>query len=158
MTPIVAICPSETIARKTIAALMAHGIQRSTISVISSLPLEDIGDCYENGGPFSWLVFAGAVLGGICAYLLVSLTQQNYPIVTGGMPIVPAWTDGIIVYELTMLGAILATLFVLIVTSPLMNFKDPANVVPAENGSIVLEITPPSVEGRDKIAALLHGQ
>jgi len=155
MTPIVVTCPSETRARQTVEILVSHGVRRSAIQLMSSLPLEEHEGLEEQGGTISWLVVAGAILGGICAYLLVSLTQRSYPIVTGGMPVVPLWTDGIIVYELTMLGAILATLLVLIVTAPLMHWEHPKNAASPDDGSIVLEITPASEEGRDKIETLL---
>ena len=39
------------------------------------------------------------------------------------MPITPLWTNGIIVYEMTMLGAILTTLVTLLIGAGLPNFK-----------------------------------
>ena len=42
---------------------------------------------------------------------------------TGGMPITPPWTNGIIVYEMTMLGAILTTIVMLLIGAGLPNFK-----------------------------------
>ena len=39
------------------------------------------------------------------------------------MSLTPAWTNGIIVYEMIMLGAILTTLVVLLVGAGLPNFK-----------------------------------
>ena len=38
-------------------------------------------------------------LAARCGYLLTTLTQKSYPIPTGGMPLTPRWTNGIIVYE-----------------------------------------------------------
>ena len=38
--------------------------------------------------PYRWAVLGGAI-GGICGYLLTTLTQKAYPILTGGMPITP---------------------------------------------------------------------
>ena len=65
----------------------------------------------------------GAVVGGTCGLLLTTLSQKSYPIFTGGMSLTPAWTNGIIVYEMTMLGAILTTLVVLLVGAGLPSFK-----------------------------------
>jgi hypothetical protein len=63
-----------------------------------------------------WIVACGAIIGGISGFLLASLTQKSYAVHTGGMQVVTLWTDGIITYELTMLGAILTTGLVFLVT------------------------------------------
>ena len=65
----------------------------------------------------------GGIVGGTLGYLLTTLTQHSYPILTGGMPLSPTWTNGIIVYEMTMLGAILTTLVTLLIGAGLPNFK-----------------------------------
>ena len=48
-------------------------------------------------------------------YFLTSITQQAWPIVTGGMPIVTNWSNLIIIFELTMLGAVFASVITLLV-------------------------------------------
>jgi len=73
-------------------------------------------------GPYRYAV-VGGIVGGTLGYLLTTLTQHSYPILTGGMPLSPAWTNGIIVYEMTMLGAILTTLITLLIGVGLPNFK-----------------------------------
>lgn len=94
------------------------------IVIISGEPHEgyDFADSHSTSGPYRWAVF-GAALGGTFGYLLTTLSQKAYPIVTGGMPIAPMWTNGIIVYEMTMLGAIVTTLFTLLRGAGLPNFK-----------------------------------
>ena len=54
---------------------------------------------------------------------LATVTALNYPLIKGGMPIVSPWTVGLITYETTMLGAVLATLVGLLVELRLPNFK-----------------------------------
>jgi hypothetical protein len=95
------------------------------IVIVSGEPHEgyDFADSHITSHPYRWAVF-GAALGGTCGYLLTTLTQKAYPIVTGGMSITPGWTNGIIVYEMTMLGAILTTLFTLLCGARLPNFKE----------------------------------
>jgi hypothetical protein len=72
----------------------------------------------------------GGLLGLAAAYLLTSQTQQAWPINTGGMPIVSNWTNLIVIFELTMLGAVFATVITLILTAGLFSrlpkFYDPA--------------------------------
>ncbi len=91
--------------------------------VVSGEPYEgyDFSDRYAKSYMFP-LAAVGGLVGGTCGYLLTSLTQRAYPLPTGGMPIVPPWTNGIIVYELTMLGAILTTLVYMFVAAPLPSF------------------------------------
>ena len=53
---------------------------------------------------------AGGVIGAIAAVGLTALTSMRMNLVTGGMPIVAPWAFGIIVFEMTALGAIGLTL------------------------------------------------
>ncbi|SVD86740.1 uncharacterized protein METZ01_LOCUS439594, partial [marine metagenome] len=41
----------------------------------------------------------GGLMGGTIAILLVTLTSRAYPLPTGGMPIVPLPTAGVITFE-----------------------------------------------------------
>ena len=94
------------------------------IVVISGEPHEgyDFADSHITSRPYKWAVL-GAAIGGTCGYLLTTLTQKSYPIYTGGMPITPPWTNAIIIYELTMLGAILTAFITLLRGAGLPNFK-----------------------------------
>lgn len=94
------------------------------IVIVSGEPHEgyDFADSHITSRPYRWAVL-GAFIGGLSGYLLTTLSQKTYPIVTGGMPITPPWTNGIIIYELTMLGAILTTLITLLLGSGLPNSK-----------------------------------
>jgi len=53
----------------------------------------------------------GAIVNGLLATAFIYWTQHNYKLVTGGMPLFSFWATGVITYEMTMLGAILATFF-----------------------------------------------
>jgi hypothetical protein len=55
----------------------------------------------------------GAVFGFSFAIALVAGTLLNYPLYTGGMPIVPAMTTGVVTYELTLLCSAITMVFVL---------------------------------------------
>jgi hypothetical protein len=94
------------------------------IVIVSGEPHEgyDFADSHLTNLPYVWAVL-GAAAGGLCGYLLTTLSQKSYPIFTGGMPITPPWTNGIIIYELTMLGAIVTTLITLLRGARLPNFK-----------------------------------
>ncbi len=94
------------------------GIGERQIVVVRSEPFDGYDFSDEHSQTRIFLI---ASLGGICGALLgllfVRFTQFVYPLPTGGMPIAPHWTNGIITYETTMLGAILTTVVTLLVTA-----------------------------------------
>ena len=62
---------------------------------------------------------AAACSGWRSAVGLTWLTETSWPINVGGLPIFAWWPNLIIMFELTMLGAILATVITLVVTARL---------------------------------------
>jgi len=114
------------------------------IVVISGEPHEGYAftDEHATGSPYRWAVL-GAVVGGTSGYLLTTLSQKAYPIITGGMPLSPAWTNGIIVYEMIMLGAILTTLVVLLTGAGLPNFKGVLTDPEVASGKILVGVIDP---------------
>jgi hypothetical protein len=105
-------------AQQAVDALRAAGIPDREITLQSSEPLEE----YEFGSRdrktvMPWIAVLGAGIGLATGYLLTSMTQRAWPIVTGGMPIVSNWTNIMIIFELTMLGAVFATVITLLVSA-----------------------------------------
>lgn len=111
------------------------------IVVISGEPYEgyEFTDEHATSIPYRWAVL-GAVAGGTGGLLLTTLSQKSYPILTGGMSLTPAWTNGIIVYEMIMLGAILTTLVVLLIGAGLPNFKGVITDPEIWNGKILVGV------------------
>jgi glutamate dehydrogenase len=93
-------------AQRAVAALRKAKVSERQITVVSNEPFDEL-DFGPHGtkSAMPWLAALGGVLGGTSGYSLAALTQRAYPLPTGGMPIVTAWTNGIITYELAMLGA-----------------------------------------------------
>src|SRR5579862_6835309 len=120
------------------------GFDARRIVVVSGEPYEgyEFADEHAHTHIFP-LAALGAFVGGLAGYELTSLTQKAYPLPTGGMPIVPTWTNGIIIYELTMLGAILTTLVSLLVTARLPNFKPRVTDPEIWEGKILVGVTDP---------------
>jgi hypothetical protein len=120
MTAIYGLYASPDDAQRAFDKLKAAGISEHDIVIMSSEPLEE----YEFGSRdrqtvMPWIAVLGAAVGLAAAYFLTSLTQQAWAINTGGMPIVTNWTNIIIVFELTMLGAVFATVLTLMRTARL---------------------------------------
>jgi len=148
MRAIYTLCPDPDCAQRVVDTLRVAGLDlgfaADQVVVVSGEPYEgyNFSDRYAKSYMFP-LAAVGGLVGGTCGYLLTSLTQKAYPLPTGGMPIVPPWTNGIIVYELTMLGAILTTLIYMFVAAPLPSFG--AHVTDPEiwTGKILVGVTDP---------------
>jgi len=55
------------------------------------------------------MAVTGAVLGGTALFSLVAWSSSVYPLPTGGMPIVPIPSTGVVTFEGVAIGAILCT-------------------------------------------------
>jgi hypothetical protein len=128
------------------------------IVIVSGEPHEgyDFADSHLTSLPYRWAVLGGAI-GALSGYLLTTLTQKAYPIVTGGMPITPPWTNGIIIYELTMLGTILMTLIVLLRGARLPNFKGVIKDPEIWLGKILVGVADPLESSRSELEKCLLG-
>jgi ActD protein len=123
--------------------LQREGVPSSSITVMSSGPLQlEIGDAPKTR--ISGYAIAGGLLGAVFAIALTVVTSRRVGLVTGGMPIVSPWAFGIIVFELTALGAILATLGRMIFEAGLMRRRAPTGHDDAvANGKIVIACEQP---------------
>jgi hypothetical protein len=91
----------------------------------------------------NWISAGGALIGFLSAYFLTSITQQLWAIDTGGMPIVTNWTNMIILFELTMLGAVFAAVITLLVSAPIPS-RGPAIYDPeVSDGKILVGVANP---------------
>jgi hypothetical protein len=127
------------------------------IVVISGEPHEgyEFTDEHATGVPYRWAAL-GAAVGGTCGFLLTTLSQKSYPIHTGGMSLTPVWTNGIIVYEMIMLGAILTTLVVLLVGARLPNFKGVITDPEIWNGKILVGVVDPPESSQTELEKRLR--
>ena len=107
---------STSDAKDALEQLANAGVTASEIEVRSSIPLpHDVSPVgLEVRSRVPLMAVLGGMLGGSAAFLLTSFTSRDYPLPTGGMPIVPLPTAGVITFEGLALGAILcavATVF-----------------------------------------------
>ena len=120
MTALYALFPNAESAQIAFDALLAAGIPSQEIVVVSSEPLEHHGFSHRDNATWMYpIAGAGGAVGAAFAYWLTSMTARDWPIPTGGMPIVAPWPNLIIIFELTMLFAIVATVATLLVTTRL---------------------------------------
>jgi hypothetical protein len=98
--------------------LRTAGVAPGSITIVSSEPFEEYEFSHRDAKTWLfWIAAAGGVVGALAGYLLTRITQTSWPLETGGMPIVAMWPNLIVMFELTMLGAVLATVGGLLVAA-----------------------------------------
>jgi hypothetical protein len=157
VTAIYGLYDDPDVAQRAVDGLRAAGVADADIQVMSSEPFEDHEFSHKDSATWlHWIALAGGVLGLGGAYWLTSATQQAWPIVTSGMPIVAPWPNLIVIFEMTMLGAILATVVTLFITAklptPLPRLYDPD----VTNGYILVGIQQPSADLTPRLTAVLE--
>lgn len=107
-------------AQQAVNRLRAAGVADRDITVLSAYPMEayDIGHM-DRSTSLWWVACGGGLLGMAVGAGLAWLTQTAWPMNVGGLPTFAWWPFLIIIFELTMLGAILATVIGLVVTAGL---------------------------------------
>jgi len=123
MTAIYGLYDKPDAAQRAYNELKRAGVQTRDIAVISGEPFEAFEFSHRD---HSMILFRMALLGGILGFLsavaLVRGTELAWPLPTGGMPIVAWWPNLVIIFEMTMLGAIVTTVISLLVSSKLPKF------------------------------------
>jgi hypothetical protein len=102
--------PDGQTAQQAVNRLRAAGFAERDITVLSPQPMED----YEFGQRDKatwmwWIACAGGAVGMATAFGLAWITEASWPMNVGGLPTFAWWPNLIIIFELTMLGAIVAT-------------------------------------------------
>jgi len=112
-------------ARRAIRTLVSAGFRHEEVTTHSTEPAlepEFLPPEKEKSylGAFA---LAGGILGALAGYLLPSLTARAMNLPTGGQPVVSLWPFGIIMFELTALGAIGGTFIALLGGAGLPRWK-----------------------------------
>jgi Protein of unknown function (DUF3341) len=144
----------------TIRQLRAAGIDSSALDLFSAEPVELARGVLDRPSRMSLMAVLAAVGAGLLATAFINYTQHDYKLVTGGMPLFSFWATGVITYELTMLGAILATFAWFLRESGLMRRrgKDDAPVPHVDPGVICLRVRCPDGQAPETIDTMRrHG-
>jgi hypothetical protein len=161
MNAIYGLFPDSDSARRALTTLRTESsrlrIEPKAIVLMSCEPLEEEGFGWEEERtPMPWLAALGGLLGGMAGYALAAFTQRTYPLPTGGMPIVAMFPSGIVMYELTMLGAIFATMATLLISTRLPNYRKRLYDPEVTNGKILVGVNNPDRDCKDEIGQRLQ--
>ena len=130
MSAVYALYSSPDAAQRAVNGLYAAGIAQADVVVMSGEPFEAQPFAHRDSATWLWYI---ACLGGFVGLgfstWLTRMTELAWPLQTGNMPIVAWWPNLIVMFELTMLGGILAAVITLLVTAQLVRrrpaFYDP---------------------------------
>ena len=124
-----------------IRALRVGGATPSDLDVFSEEPVEFPRGVLDRPSRMSLISVLGALAFGMLATGFIYWTQHNYRVVTGGMPLFSLWATGVITYEMTMLGAIVATFAWFLWESGLVRRRRRSTPIPlVDPGSICLRV------------------
>ena len=134
-------------AQQAVDKLRRDGVPDRSITVITSQPYEEFefSHRYKQTWLF-WIAACGGVGGLLIGLTIAYLTETLWPLVTGGMPIVAWWPNIIIMFELTMLGAILATVVSLLITTELPSTQSRVYDPEVSQGKIMVAVEQPREE------------
>ncbi len=121
---------------KAIRALKQEKYGPNDLDVFSEEPVEFRRGLLDRPSRMSFVAVLGAFALGGGSTLFLYWAQHQYPLVTGGMPIFSFWGTGVITYETTMLGSVLATFAWFLWESGLLKKRDktvPVPLVPPES-------------------------
>ncbi len=156
MKGVYALYPDIEGARRAVNDLRAAGVSAADITVISSVPLEDVGLGAIDAHSRLWYVACvGGLLGMLGGTALVVHASTAWPLNVGNMSTVAWWPLLIIAFETTMLGAVLFTVAGFVLTAGLGRrsvLYDPA----VSDGQILVGVEHPNESQLNELDAVLH--
>jgi molybdopterin-containing oxidoreductase family membrane subunit len=133
-------------AQRAVNGLREAGVAERDITIVSGEPIEqhELGHRDHDTYMF-WIAAGGGLLGLTLATWLTRMTELAWPLNVGNMAVVAWWPNLIIMFELTMLGGILAAVITLLVTAKLPNWKPGLYDPEVTDGKILVGVeNPPS--------------
>jgi Protein of unknown function (DUF3341) len=158
MSAVYAMFDDGVAAQRAVNGLRQSGLSDGQITVISALPIED--QEFGEMDKATWIWYLASIGGfaglGLSTWLIV-FTETTWPINVGNMPIVAWWPNLIVMFEMTMLGAILTAVGTLVVTAALGRTMPPLYDPEVSDGRILVGVVDP----KDPAAverAIAHGE
>ena len=154
MTAIYGLFDKPDAAQRAYTGLKRAGIAPRDIAVVSGEPFEAFEFSHRDHSMVLFrLALVGGLLGFVSAVALVVGTERAWPLVTGGMPIVAWYPNLVIIFEMTMLGAIVTTVVSLLVAARLPRFSKSLYDPAVADGKILVGVVGGAEAVRDALTA-----
>jgi hypothetical protein len=156
MTAIYALYTEPEEVQRAVDNLHAAGVADASITVMSSEPIEEYPFSHRDSATWLYRIAGlGGVLGFAFATWLTWFTEVAWPLPTANMPIVSWWPNMIVMFELTMLGSILATVITLFITAKLGGRGKQLYDAEIATGKILVGVENPAQSVRENIERAL---
>jgi len=145
MSALYALYDDGEAAQRAVNGLRKAGVTDGAITVISDQPMEAYEFGEMNRTTWLWYIASGGgLIGLLFGTWLTRMTELAWPLPTGNMPIVSWWPNLIVMFEMTMLGAILATVVTLLVAGRLVRRRPALYDPQVSEGKILVGVENPS--------------
>jgi hypothetical protein len=145
VSAVYALYKSPDDAQRAVKGLRDAGIGDHRITILSSEPFEAYEFAHRDKATWmGWIAAASGVTGLAFGSWLTRMTELAWPLQTGNMPIVAWWPNIIIMFEMTMLFAILAAVITLLVTARLPARRPALYDPDITNGKILVGVENPT--------------
>ena len=144
MTAIYGLYADPESAQRAVDGLRRAGVAERAVTVMSSEPIEEFEFSQRDKATWMhWIAGCGGVAGLLVGLWLTTMTERAWPLQTGNMPIVAWWPNLIVMFELTMLGSIVATVTTLFATAILPQRKPVLYDAAVSDGEILVGVENP---------------
>ena len=145
MSAIYGLYADPAAAQRAVNGLYAAGVAEGQVVVMSGEPFEEQPFAHRDSATWLWYIAClGGFVGLVFSTWLTRMTELAWPLQTGNMPIVAWWPNLIVIFELTMLGAILATVHTLFIAAKLPRRTPAFYDREVTNGKILVGVENPS--------------
>ena len=132
-------------AQQAVNRLRAAGVADPDITVLSGRPMEEFEFGNMDKATWMWpIACGGGLVGFSVAAGLAWVTEMWWPMNVGGLPTFAWWPNLIIMFELTMLGAVVATVITLVVTAGFGRSKGRLYDPEVSDGKILVGVENPA--------------
>ncbi len=143
-------------AQQAVNRLRAAGLTDAEITILSGRPMDEFEFGHIDKATWMWWIACGGGLVGLSvAVALAWVTEMWWPMNVGGLPTWAWWPNLIIMFELTMLGAIIATVVTLVISAGFGRGKGRLYDPEVSDGKILVGVENPASARLDALQSAL---